>query len=228
MKKKTKTIQWCKPQLCENPVWENAYSAFESRKQAVKKMKSRLQSYQIGKRLKTSDLILDLFCGTGCMSEALKELGYNNTVGLDLSISLLSKNRASKKLICGNAIKTKFPENTFHAIFIQGGLHHIPGRKNVKRVLFECHRTLKKNGLLFITEPFNDLFLRAVHLTLAISPWLPKKLASLKTMIQEEKKTYFSWLVDTNLLLCDSYTKFRIIKKQVKLEKINLILVKPK
>lgn len=191
-------------------------------------MKSRLLNYQIGKRLKTSDLILDLFCGTGCMSEALKELGYNNTVGLDLSISLLSKNRASKKLIYGNAIKTKFPDNTFHAIFIQGGLHHIPGRKNVKRVLFECHRILKKNGLLFITEPFQDLFLRAVHFILAISPWLPKKLASLKTMIQDEKKTYFSWLADAGLLLNDSLMKFQTTRKLVKLGKINLILVKPK
>jgi ubiquinone/menaquinone biosynthesis C-methylase UbiE len=135
---------------------------------------------------------------------------------------------ASKKLVCGNAIKTKFSKNTFKAIFIQGGLHHIPGKKNIKRVLIECHRILKQNGLLFITEPFNDLFLHTVHLTLAISPWLPKKLASLKTMIHEEKKTYYSWLANVNLLFYTSLTKFRIIKKQVKLGKINLILVKKK
>lgn len=113
-----KVIKWCEPERCENTAWEKAYSEFESRNQAVAKMEKRLNEFRIQKRLKSNALILDCFCGTGCMSEALKKYGYTNIVGLDLSISLLLKNSASKKVICGNALKTKFKAKTFDAIFI--------------------------------------------------------------------------------------------------------------
>ena len=140
-----KVIKWCEAELCENNAWEKAYSEFESHKQAVQKMEKRLGDFQIQKRLKKNAFILDCFCGTGCMSEALKKLGFKNTVGLDLSLSLLLKNRSSKKVICGNAIKTKFKAKTFDAIFIQGGLHHLP-KKNGTPPAIAIPRSMKRSS----------------------------------------------------------------------------------
>lgn len=220
-----KVIKWCEPEPCENTAWEKAYSEFESRKQAVQKMEKRLGEFQIQKRLKKNALILDCFCGTGCMSEALKKHGFKNAVGLDLSLSLLLKNRSSKKVICGNAIKTKFKVKTFDAIFIQGGLHHLPNpKKNLRKLFLEHSRILKKNGYILITEPYQETFLFFVHLVLKYSPWLPKKLLCLKKMIEEEEQSYFFWLENAKTIINSSLGKLRIIHRSIKNGKINLII----
>lgn len=221
----TKIVKWCKPQECENSVWEKAFFEFETRKEAVKKMKRRLREYKIADKIEKNSIILDLFCGTGHMSEALRRLGYKNTVGLDISLSLLKKNNHSKKLVCGNATQMRFRARSFKAIFIQGGLHHLPKSKaDTFKVFRECRRILEKGGYIFVTEPYEDFFLKTVHYILEKSPWLPARLKHLKTMIREEKKTYFSWLGKVHVLLAGPFEGFEPVKKQIGWGKISLVL----
>ena len=220
----TKIVKWCKPQECENSVWEKAFSEFESRKEAVKKMKTRLREFPIAGKIEKNSMILDLFCGTGHMSEALKRLGYKNTVGLDMSLSLLKKNNHSKKLVCGNATQMRFRARSFKAIFIQGGLHHLPKAKaDTFKVFRECRRILEKGGYIFVTEPYEDFFLKTVHYILEKSPWLPARLKHLKTMIREEETTYFSWLKEAHEILKGPFYGFKTLKNQIRWGKISLV-----
>jgi len=67
-----------------------------------------------------------------------------------------------------NAEKMPFDDNSLSAIFMINVLHHIP---NTEQFLKEAQRTLKKDGILFMSEPANTWFSRLIYKNVHIEPF---------------------------------------------------------
>ncbi|MGB5528772.1 MAG: methyltransferase domain-containing protein [Ignavibacteriaceae bacterium] len=123
------------------------------------------QEYVVGKDFldevkiaikKLNDLgeVLELGCGTGCFTEAIAK-NSNQVFATDLSEELLEnakKRLNSVKHITfqkENCYSTSFESDKFDTVFMANLIHVI---ENPLRVLQECYRILKDNGLLIITS----------------------------------------------------------------------------
>jgi ubiquinone/menaquinone biosynthesis C-methylase UbiE len=103
--------------------------------------------------------IAEICCGHG---EFLK-LFPNEQVtgcGVDISIKMLveAKKTAGSKFeyIQGDATKLPLRSSSFDAVFMFGGIHHVPDRD----ALFgEISRILKPGGFFYFREPLNDFWL---------------------------------------------------------------------
>lgn len=96
--------------------------------------------------------ILDIGCGTGEVIGYINKLGYMNTFGLDISLTLskISKNKVINSIMVADAISLPFKANEFDFVIISDVIEHLPKYKDC---LLEAHRILKENGKLFITYP---------------------------------------------------------------------------
>ena len=75
---------------------------------------------------KTS-VILDMGCGTGNYSAALKQM-VKNVIGIDISKGMIEQARAkfpTLTFICGDVTRLPFNSNTFDGAFAVQVLHHI-------------------------------------------------------------------------------------------------------
>jgi len=99
---------------------------------------------------------IDIGCGNGRHLFPLAEKA-ELAVGLDFSIEMLKickeklRNICNVLLVCGNACRLPFKDNSFdYAIFI-AALHNIRGRGNRIKALVELKRILKPNGTALIS-----------------------------------------------------------------------------
>ena len=123
------------------------------------------QEYVVGKDFlnevklnieKLTDLgeVLELGCGTGYFTEAIAK-NSRHVFATDLSEELLET--AKKRLSSNeritfqkeNGMAITFTSNKFDTVFMANVIHVI---ENPQRVLQECYRVLKDNGLLVITS----------------------------------------------------------------------------
>jgi len=112
-----------------------------------------------GRYLKKSDSILDIGCGAGRTTIALKKLGYENIHGVDLSKAMIeqAKNLSEKYNLeidfCeGDATCLDLEDNGFDsAIFSYNGIMQIPEYENRLRAMKEAFRVLKKGGIFIFT-----------------------------------------------------------------------------
>jgi len=100
--------------------------------------------------IKPEEKILDLACGTGYFSEIFQSRGAQ-VFGVDISPELiaLAKRHASSQITfsVAPAHETKLPSNSFDKIACVLAMQNI---KEVREVLAECKRILKKSGKLYI------------------------------------------------------------------------------
>lgn len=96
--------------------------------------------------------ILDIGCGTGEIIKYVNKLGYTNTFGVDLSLTLLkiSKSKGIERILVADATLLPFKSNEFDFVIISDVIEHLPKYKDC---LLETHRILKESGRLFITYP---------------------------------------------------------------------------
>ncbi|HPN32013.1 MAG TPA: class I SAM-dependent methyltransferase [bacterium] len=99
--------------------------------------------------------ILDLGCGEGIFAKKIVQ--YKLDIGLNINISELKKAidfKTYKLLVCayGNAIPLE--DNSINTIISNSVLEHIVDLRNV---LSEANRVLKRNGKMYVTVP-TDMF----------------------------------------------------------------------
>ena len=107
--------------------------------------------------LSKKDILLDFGCGSGNIIIALSKK-VKTAYGADISQRALDfvnqrtkkENIKNIKLIKLKDEKTKFKNNYFDKIILSEELEHL---KKPEKIIEECYRILKPNGLLFITTP---------------------------------------------------------------------------
>ena len=106
--------------------------------------------------------ILDAMCASGTETGFLIKKGAN-VVGVDISQKNVDEyNRLWGKPCFLNSIhKTRFSDNTFDAIYINGGLHHVLPILN--ETILEVHRILKPGGLFYFMEPNKDTWINKMR-----------------------------------------------------------------
>lgn len=110
---------------------------------------------RLAKNLPEKAAVLDLACGTGDLTKALSEKGYQVT-GLDISSEMMAIGREKCRylspkpnFVLGSAEQIPFPDDTFDAVTIAFGLRNFDHRA---RCLAEIRRVLKPGGQLAVLE----------------------------------------------------------------------------
>lgn len=94
--------------------------------------------------------ILEIGCGTGLFTEALRHSGAM-VVGLDISWDLLHQACRNRdvRVFVGDAERLPFPDRTFDLVVGVSVLHHL----NLRAAVPEIRRVLKPGGRIAFTEP---------------------------------------------------------------------------
>ncbi len=208
-----------------NATWELAYGQFESQEQEIRKFEKRLR-WAGAADWDKSERILELFCGHGSGLHALERLGFTQVEGLDRSESLLSEFKGRGKYTVGDCRNLPFPSGTVDTIIINGGLHHLDNlEEDLDQVFSEISRVLAEKGRVVITEPWLTPFLQLVHWSLDF-PFLrllSPRVDALRTMIRFEKKTYFNWLNQKQLVRTKLKKYFKTSKIHVRWGKMTFV-----
>lgn len=97
--------------------------------------------------------VLEAMCGGGAITRHLLGSGAKVT-GLDISeemIRAFKKRWPDCKALCASIFDNTIPDNSFDAVIIVGGLHHL--QPKVEEALDEFFRILKPGGFLCFFEP---------------------------------------------------------------------------
>lgn len=105
---------------------------------------------------------LDLGCGLGLQTAALRHRGYE-VIGVDPSVGLLAAGQerlGASPVLAGSALELPFADESLDFVYTIGVLHHLPGRAFQEGAVREVSRVLKPGGLLLVHEsnPRNPLF----------------------------------------------------------------------
>ncbi len=97
--------------------------------------------------------LLDAMCGSGQTAEYLLDQGAQ-AYGLDISPHVMAEFRANLPGavgVCGSILSSGFDDESFDAVFVTGGLHHV--HPQVPEAVTEIHRILKPGGWFCFYEP---------------------------------------------------------------------------
>ena len=146
-----------------NHLGENWYTAHDD-PIAVLRAETKVKNPWIISKIKeyfnTDDLkVADIACGGGFLANDMAE-EFSYVTGLDASESSLSvaaKNDTTKKVryVHGDAYTLPFKDNSFDVVCTMDFLEHV---SDPQKVIAECSRILKPNGLFFY-QTFNRNFL---------------------------------------------------------------------
>jgi ubiquinone/menaquinone biosynthesis C-methylase UbiE len=129
----------------------------------------------------------------------------------------------------GDATSLKFPDSWTDIVIVQGGLHHLPGiPDNFNKCLNEIVRILKPDAKFIMVEPWLTPFLGFVHWCCQkkLICQIYTKLYDLKTMIHEERETYFDWLSNPQAIIDNVSKSLKIVFLKKQLGKIYIIAKK--
>ena len=93
-------------------------------------------------------MILEVGCATGYIQDALGR----NVVGVDVTESLLEKNR--NKVIRADALSLPFKDGSFDSVYSVNVLEHV---SDAGRMINECRRVVRSGGRLIIITPNGDM-----------------------------------------------------------------------
>ena len=97
--------------------------------------------------------VLEAMCGSGSMVGYLLAKGARVS-GLDISPALidnLKSNWPDVNAICGSILDTGLPANSFDAVVVVGGLHHV--QPHLDEAVDEIYRILRPGGYFCFAEP---------------------------------------------------------------------------
>lgn len=113
--------------------------------------------------------VLDAGCATGYFLALLKDAGYSDLTGIDISAQLAEKARKrldkSAKIIVSDvqSYLNTTPDESFDLIFFHHVLEHIP-REQTLEVLRGFYRCLRQGGLINIKTPNASYILSGNHM----------------------------------------------------------------
>jgi SAM-dependent methyltransferase len=202
------------PAVSCNDAWEQAYLRFESRQAEIAKFKQRLLAFGAA-GWDREDRIVELFCGRGSGLEALRQLGFRNLEGVDLSERLLRGGGGSARKYVADCRDLGFMEpHSRDRVVVHGGLHHLSSLDDLAACLEEARRILRPSGALLVVEPWITPFLSFVHWTAGkrmARRWWPR-LDALWTMIEHERETYERWLAHPSEILAAFEARFELTR----------------
>jgi 2-polyprenyl-3-methyl-5-hydroxy-6-metoxy-1,4-benzoquinol methylase len=111
-------------------------------------------------------LVLEAGCGQGIWVIELESNGYK-VVGIDYSmkgIHAALEYGVSSSIINGNILSLPFKDNSFDVILSWGVVEHFQDVADVLSALHEKWRVIRQGGVLFITVPVDNYFLRLKNL----------------------------------------------------------------
>jgi SAM-dependent methyltransferase len=211
--------------VCCDPEWEAAYRRFETPEEEIRKFLKRFGWFSLAS-LPRSASIAEIFCGRGNGLVALAQLGFENLHGFDLSEELLLQYRGPAQLHLADCRRLPIPDQTFDAVIVQGGLHHLPDLSNdLTNVCREVRRVLKPNGRFYVVEPWMTPFLELVNRIVRfpiVRRWWGKADA-LAEMNFRERETYDRWLAVPIEILKELESSFETDRKSVAWGKLKWI-----
>ena len=104
--------------------------------------------------LRDGDKILDVACGTGYLLGELSKKARVSAFGVDISENMVAAARErypACTFAVGSCIPLRFADESMDVITVSCAFHHF---ETPKAFANECMRVLKKNGKLYIAEPF--------------------------------------------------------------------------
>ncbi|WP_158222823.1 class I SAM-dependent methyltransferase [Rhodopirellula sp. MGV] len=183
-------------QMCCDPIWEEAYSRFETPEEEIAKFIGRLKRFGFEK-LNRQSRIVEIFCGRGNGLVALERMGFERVEGVDLSDTLLRQYEGDAQLHLANCLSLPFEDASFDIVIVQGGLHHLPNMPDdLEQSLHEVKRILCPDGRFYVIEPWRTPFLTFAHFVteLKVMRKLYAKGDALAVMTEQERVTYEQWL----------------------------------
>lgn len=100
---------------------------------------------------KKDSIILDVGCGEGSLLRLLSNLGYNNLIGVEISLERLSyaKNKSNGDIIyIASDDLCIFEDESLDTVVSTAVIEHL---ENPEKFIKECNRILKPSGYLIIT-----------------------------------------------------------------------------
>jgi SAM-dependent methyltransferase len=100
-----------------------------------------------------NSLVLDAMCGTGQATRVLLDRGAR-VVGMDISeasLRIYKKQWSRCEAICASILNPNFASNSFDAVVVSGGLHHL--HPHVNEAVTAIYDLLKSGGHFCVLEP---------------------------------------------------------------------------
>lgn len=116
--------------------------------------------------LSPDSLVLDAGCGTGVISNEIKNEYAHDVIGVDISdgmVNFAKKHYQGIEFKKMDVLKLDFPDDSFDAVFAYFILIHI-SKKDIPKALAEFKRVLKPNGKIFFSfqlsneKPIEDFY----------------------------------------------------------------------
>ncbi|MEM6688721.1 MAG: class I SAM-dependent methyltransferase [Planctomycetota bacterium] len=216
--------------ICCDPEWEAAYRRFETPEEEINKFTRRYRAFGF-EQLAPDTRILEIFCGRGNGLVSLSRMGFEQIEGADLSEELLldflsTHPHLSADVHLADCMDLPFETNSYDAVVVQGGLHHLPTLPgDLRRTLSEVERVLRPDGRFFVIEPWRTPFLIAVHAI--VERKLMRKIYAkgdaLAEMTDHERVTYEQWLGQPDVILHAFAEHFEPIQVQKRWGKLAYI-----
>lgn len=97
--------------------------------------------------------VLDAGCGDGFWLEILRDLGFNDLVGIDLSFPFLQRAKSKGLEVIRCDISKMCFNRQFDVVIMCDVLEHI---SDLESVINNIYQTLKENGILYLIIPVYD------------------------------------------------------------------------
>ena len=126
----------------------------ESNNGFINRMQRIIEQNYILKQLSpgSNDRILEIGCNSSKFTEKLAQR-CENVIGVDINKEAIEAGN-SDRLLCMNAEKLDFENESFSKIVSMHTIEHIP---NVKKALLEMERVVKKGGIIALSYPFEPV-----------------------------------------------------------------------
>ena len=207
--------------------------------EAFELLLTRLNKNNININLIKNKIVLDMGCGNGRYSYALKNFGAKKVFAIDGDI----KDNIKMKTVeyqNGSILKLPYKNGSFDFVFCNGKLSHT---KNWKTGIKEAYRVLKKNGVFWlsvygkgkiwkyadkISKKLNEKDRENFQKYLVYRDWEPGKIYFLVDSFFSKDRVYFTKKQIKNELLKQGFTNIKFLERGIKKDLNEKIFRNPK